>query len=133
MAERRRILLATDGTSSSETATAEAVRIAAVQGARLVVVCAAGRGAERTLAARVSSVLADAEARAAAAGVPCETVVAEGAPSECIPEVAAACDAGLVVVGTHDRGPVGRLLNGSVSRSVLRHCERPVLVVHPMS
>ena len=44
----------------------------------------------------------------------------------------AASRADLLVVGTHQRGPVGRLLFGSVSTSVLEHATCPVAVV-PMS
>ncbi len=41
----------------------------------------------------------------------------------------AASRADLLVVGTHQRGPVGRLLFGSVSTSVLEHATCPVAVV----
>ena len=41
----------------------------------------------------------------------------------------AASHADLLVVGTHQRGPVGRLLFGSVSTSVLEHATCPVAVV----
>lgn len=49
-----------------------------------------------------------------------------------LPEVdiaRAARRADLLVVGTHQRGPVGRLLFGSVSTSVLEHATCPVAVV----
>ena len=38
-------------------------------------------------------------------------------------------DADLTVVGTHQRGVLGRLLAGSVSESVLEHAIGPVAVV----
>jgi len=37
----------------------------------------------------------------------------------------------VIVVGTHGRGPVSRLLMGSVAEHVVRHAPCPVLVVRP--
>ena len=140
MTKPRPILLATDGTSSSEPATAEAFRIALVLDAPLVVVCAAPmhgyhgagevrRDIERTLVQRMRAALAEVEARATDAGISCKTIAVQAAPIEAIRATAAASNPALVVVGTHGRGPFGRLMNGSVSRSLLEDCERPVLVV----
>jgi nucleotide-binding universal stress UspA family protein len=56
-----------------------------------------------------------------------ERVVAEGRPADVI--VAHADDAQLIVVGTHGKGMVRRLLLGSVSRQVLHDADRPVAVV----
>ena len=119
-----RILLATDGSPACEAATVEAIRLAAMGGVTLVALCSA-----RELAPRVNGVLAEVEARAQRAKVACETIAATGEPAEQICAVARARDVGLVVVGTHGRGPVGRLLRGSVSQDVMRNCDRPVLVV----
>ena len=41
------------------------------------------------------------------------------------------CDAGVVVVGSRGLGGVKARLFGSTTRGLLRHCERPVLVVRP--
>ena len=46
-------------------------------------------------------------------------------------EAADAEDADVVVVGSHGRGPVGRLLLGSVSSYVVEHAGARVLVVRP--
>ncbi|QWF21006.1 universal stress protein [Nocardioides sp. LMS-CY] len=54
-------------------------------------------------------------------------VVVEGPPAEAI--LAHAGDAQLVVVGTHGKGIVRRVLMGSVSRQVLHDADRPVAVV----
>ncbi len=56
-----------------------------------------------------------------------ERVVAEGRPAEVI--VTHADDAQLIVVGTHGKGMVRRVLLGSVSRQVLHDADRPVAVV----
>jgi nucleotide-binding universal stress UspA family protein len=37
----------------------------------------------------------------------------------------------MIVVGTHGRGPIGRLLLGSVSEHVVRNAPCPVLVARP--
>lgn len=40
-------------------------------------------------------------------------------------------DAGIVVLGSHGRTGIGRVLMGSVAAAVARHADRPVLIVHP--
>ena len=50
-----------------------------------------------------------------------------GHPAETIVEVAAAEEADLIVMGTHGRTGVHRLLMGSVAESVVRHAPCPVL------
>jgi nucleotide-binding universal stress UspA family protein len=137
------ILLATDGSPACEAATAEAIRLAAFRRVPLLALCSAPetttphvcrgtpetRELARAVAARVRVVLADVRERANAAEIECETFAADGEPSAQICATAADRDADIVVLGTHGRGPVGRLLQGSVSEDVLRRCERPVLVV----
>jgi nucleotide-binding universal stress UspA family protein len=51
----------------------------------------------------------------------------EGRPAEAI--LRHAEDAQLIVVGTHGKGLVRRVLLGSVSRQVLNDADRPVAVV----
>jgi nucleotide-binding universal stress UspA family protein len=55
--------------------------------------------------------------------------VAVGHPTEEIVRAAAAADADLIVVGARGLGTLKRLLLGSVSEGVLRHADRPVLIV----
>lgn len=65
-----------------------------------------------------------------AAGVPDPAVVAEaGDPAERIVAAAQEHDVDVIVVGSHSRGLVSRLMSGSVSEAVARHADRPVLVV----
>ncbi len=56
-----------------------------------------------------------------------EQVTAEGSAADVILDQAA--DAQLIVVGSHGKGLVRRMLLGSVSRRVLYDAERPVAVV----
>jgi quercetin dioxygenase-like cupin family protein len=55
--------------------------------------------------------------------------VAEGDPVEEIPRLAGALHTSLIVMGTHGRTGLGRLLTGSVAEGVLRKAGCPVLVV----
>ena len=57
-----------------------------------------------------------------------EVRVVTGEPGPVICETAAQVGADLVVVGSHGRGSVERVLLGSVSRHVLEHAPCPVLV-----
>ncbi len=74
--------------------------------------------------------LADATARAKAAGVHIRTRLATGDPAEQICAYAAEIDARLIAVGTRGYGTVASLLLGSVSNAVIRHASCPVLIVH---
>lgn len=71
-----------------------------------------------------------AEIAAKAPGVAVSTAVLDGAPGDQIVAEAERWGADLVLVGTHDRALGGRLLHGSVSRSVERHAPCKVEVVH---
>lgn len=76
------------------------------------------------------------EEAAAKVGAPAaiRTVLAGGDAAETILEQAAAVRADVIVMGTHGRTGVQRLLLGSVAERVLRHSNVPVVVVrdsHP--
>ncbi|WP_254769418.1 universal stress protein [Salinilacihabitans rarus] len=58
-----------------------------------------------------------------------ETKVLEGSPSRVIVSEAAAVSCDLVVMGTHGRGGIDRLLLGSVAERVVRSAPVPVLTV----
>jgi nucleotide-binding universal stress UspA family protein len=64
-----------------------------------------------------------------AAGVSAEASVVDGQPAAAILDHARRNPADLVVMGTHGRGGVGRLVLGSVAETVLRHAPCPVLTV----
>jgi nucleotide-binding universal stress UspA family protein len=55
--------------------------------------------------------------------------VEEGAPAEVILDVSQQCD--LIVMGTHGRGGISRVLMGSVAEHVLREAVCPVVTVRP--
>ena len=58
-----------------------------------------------------------------------ERRVVVGHPVEALTAAAATPDVGLVVVGARGLGTLGRLLLGSVSEGLLRHVDRPILIV----
>jgi nucleotide-binding universal stress UspA family protein len=72
-------------------------------------------------------------ARVRGAGLICEIEVPAGHadPADAVIEVAAALEAGLVVVGMRRRSRVGKLLLGSITQKVLLAVDCPVLAVKP--
>ncbi|ELY48355.1 universal stress protein [Natronorubrum sulfidifaciens] len=52
-----------------------------------------------------------------------------GEPAEAILEAATERDSNVVVLGSGDQSPVGKMLFGSVTQDVVLECDRPVTVV----
>lgn len=136
----RRILLATDLSSASAPATEEAITIAHREHAHLIVLSVVDPRLLRLpggrFLRRIDQERADVEsrvqalvARARTAGVRCTFLVWEGDPSEVILEASEAEDVDLVVMGSHGRGRIGRLLLGSTSERVSHESNREVLVI----
>jgi len=65
-----------------------------------------------------------------APAVRCHSIITEESPAKAI--IDAAADADLVVVGSRGHGGFAALLLGSVSRTVLQHSPRPVVVIRPI-
>ena len=55
----------------------------------------------------------------------------EGKPADQILSAAREWDADVIVIGTHGRSGVSRLVLGSTAESVVRHASCPVLVIKP--
>ena len=134
----RRILLATDLSTASRGATDQALQLARDLQAELLVVSVIDPVASLASGAGVLRMDQRRAAREAAAqaivvagrraGVRVRFLVWEGEPGPAIVEAAASEAADLVVVGSHGRGRVGRLVLGSVSDHVVRHASCPVLI-----
>lgn len=134
------ILLATDLSPASITATEQAIDLAARLEARLLVVHVVGSGRSvagfgrsgrpetREERARLAQGVV-LEARAT--GIDATFVLWDGEPGSGILAVADAEGADLIIVGSHGRGTVGRYLLGSVSDYIVHHAACPVLVVRP--
>lgn len=141
----KRILVAVDGSSAALKAVDRAVEVARAFDGRVAVVNVidvypfVGIGAdyafgqnEYTAAATASAnqVLARAESAVAMAGLPCERRIIEGhAVHEGILDAARTLGADLIVMGSHGRRGIEKLLLGSTTQRVLSHTSLPVLVV----
>ena len=139
-ARTRRLLLATDLGEASAAATTQALELAASLGASLLAVSVIDPGAlalpggrfrarvdqERARLERDAQALV---ARGRRDGVDVSFLVWTGDPGDQIVAAAEAERADMIVVGSHGRGTLGRLLLGSVSEHVVRNAGCPVLVV----
>lgn len=138
--EIRRLLLATDLSTASDRATDEAIRLAVESGAMLVILSVvdprrlrlpSGRflrriDQERSRIEAGARMLAD---QARSAGARATFLVWEGDPAEVILAASEAEDVDVVILGSHRRGLLGRLMLGSMSTQVSEQARCPVLVV----
>ncbi|WP_251331023.1 universal stress protein [Haloplanus pelagicus] len=143
-----RILVPTDGSDGVERAIEHAVEVATIHGATvhgLYVLNSdayAGLAMESSWESVDSLLREDAETAVArvreiatersetdGTAVPVQTAVVEGKPSREIVRYAENQDCDLVVMGTHGRGGLDRLLLGSVAESVIRASSIPVTTV----
>lgn len=139
----KRILVAVDGSDTSTKALVMATQLAREGGGQLrllhsfdalVYLTGFEVGAGVLEAARdyAEKVLDDAMAIARAAGVPADKRLVDfpgGRLGEIVADAATAWEADLVVVGTHGRRGVGRVLLGSGAEEVIRLSRVPVLTV----
>ena len=133
-----KILVPLDGSALAEMAVPTAVELAKDKGATLVLMRAAEEPPSLTdvVAAQVD-VVSEAEGyleamagRLRADGCPrVETCVWYGAPAPSIVEAVEASGADLVVMTSHGRSGIGRLILGSVAESVLRGTWAPILLL----
>ena len=145
MASFRSLLVPIDGSEPSDAARALAIRLAVDTGASLVFVnvvetdkiiasAMPGQGladptpAIDALRAAGTDMLKDADASATAAGARTTSVLLEGDSIEMIVEYAGSHAVDLIVIGSHGRSGLQRLMLGSVAEGVLRHSSVPVLV-----
>jgi nucleotide-binding universal stress UspA family protein len=140
-----KILLPTDGSDISMAAAERAVRLASLAGSPLHAVYVrepypyAGIGAASSAALleyeaatqqQAEAAFARVAALAQAQGVSLSTATDEGSdPAEHIVAVAKDCGADLIVMGSHGRSGVARVLLGSVAGKVLMLSQVPVMIV----
>ena len=143
----QRILVPIDGSPTSDLGLAEAISLARLTGGsirlmhvldELVFVTGFETGATYAntvlpaLRQRSDRILAAGRERVAAAAVPVETITSEcfaRRPCDVIVEQAAAWAADLIVIGTHGRRGVNRMMLGSDAEQVARMASVPVLLV----
>ncbi|UIF86004.1 universal stress protein [Cupriavidus sp. UYPR2.512] len=142
-----KIVVAVDGSSTSDLALGEAIRVAAPGGATVLALYVVDTGTpmfdagyydpsqlQKAFVESGQRALQAASQRLAAAGVAHETRLVTEAPvpgdmGASINEAARQWGADLLVIGTHGRRGVRRLVLGSVAEAVLRQSTMPVLLV----
>lgn len=137
-----RILVPTDGSDATARAVHEAVALAAAHDATihaLYVLNTASfasiptessvEGVSEMLEREGETALDEVETVARDRGVPVERVTLDGSPAREIVRYAEREDCDLIVMGTHGRGGIDRLLLGSVAERVVRSSSVPVLTV----
>lgn len=134
-----KILLTTDGSQNNSGAVDRALELASLHNAELTVVSVVSVNEEfsaqapemvNELITKAHGLLNDIKARAEGSGIKIQTVVKEGDPHEVITELATAINADLLVMGSHGRKGLTRLLMGSVTERVIGFADRPVLISH---
>ena len=122
----KRLLIASDGSPFSAAAWEEALSITRIVGSSLVAVSVAR---DDSALSRTEETLEQMEKAAAQAGVPLETQVLRGRPFEAILNAASMKEVNLIILGSHGRTGLKRLLLGSVAERVIGLTPCPVLVV----
>jgi nucleotide-binding universal stress UspA family protein len=121
-----KILIATDGSIFSELASREAISIAKRTKSSLIALSVAKKDENLPVAkASVDMVKKVAEKE----GIKIEALTLKGEPHEVIVGTAEKKKAGFIVVGSHGRSGIERLLMGSVTERLIGHAGCPVLVV----
>lgn len=143
--EFRNVVVATDGSKFSDAAASEAIGIAKQCDANLIIISVVpsetespfdivhsemqkGLIAENELKAAEKNIK-DVKERAEKEGIKATGFVYAGRPYEAIIDAAKEKRADLIVVGSHGRTGLSRLLMGSVTERVIGHAECAVLVV----
>ncbi|MEW6163136.1 MAG: universal stress protein [Nitrospirota bacterium] len=122
----KNILIATDGSRYSDAAASEAINIAKICEGNLIALSVAKKDENFPVAEEsVDKVRRDAERE----GIKVEGLTRKGTPYEVIIKTAEQKNADLIVVGSHGRTGIERLLMGSVTERVIGHAECAVLVV----
>ncbi|MDB5879946.1 MAG: universal stress protein [Variovorax sp.] len=147
----QRILVPVDGSPTSDLGLAEAIKLAKLTGGRLRLVhvidelslvrsTSAYGGYSNdwltTMRAAGAKVLADAHATAVASDVQAEECLSDnfqGAVHEMVCADAASWPADLIVIGTHGRRGVSRMVMGSSAEHIARLSPVPVLLVHDVA
>jgi universal stress protein A len=141
----RRILHASDFSPASRPAFTQAIELAKRDGARLAIVHVltppvplvtdgyvspkVWDDVERQVRVQAQREIDRLIARARAAGVRATGLLLDGTPADRIVRAARRLPADLIVMGTHGRGGLAKLLVGSVAERVIARARCPVLTV----
>ncbi|HAS53108.1 MAG TPA: universal stress protein [Nitrospiraceae bacterium] len=134
----KKIVLATDGSRQSSAAVERAIAFAQSYGGGLRVLSVVDVTGEfhaeapqvvEELVRKAKTYTAAVKQKAAAVGIQTETFVAEGDAADAVTELARTENADVIVVGSHGRTGLRRLLMGSVTERIIGSASCPVLVV----
>ena len=134
----KKIVFATDGSRYSAFAADRAISFAKSYGGELKIVSvvdvptefyAEAPQAVDDLVKKAKGFVADVKKQADAEGVKAETFVGESEAFEAITNLAKEQKADMIIIGSHGRTGLRRLLMGSVAEKVIGHAPCPVLVV----
>lgn len=138
--EIRRILVPLDGSELAEMALPYAEELAKRLNGEVLLMRAAlarvGPGGDPVIAqvravTEAETYLAEVEAQLTARGIKAQSVVPYGSPAQEIVDEARIRNTDLIVMSTHGRSGLGRLVSGSVADEVLRKSGVPVLLIKP--
>jgi len=133
------ILLATDGSISCDNALARSLEIAQERGSKLAAVSvvytndefyAMAQDIMKGLYREADKVLDKVKSWAGDLGIQAELFVKDGEPYQAIVHLATERASDLIVIGSHGRKGLTRLLMGSVTERVIGYADCPVLVCH---
>jgi nucleotide-binding universal stress UspA family protein len=120
-----KILIATDGSMHSEFAFQEAIDIAKRCGSSLIILSVVKRDKNLLVVKEHVDTLKKFAERE---GIEAEALIIKGVPHEVIVNIAYRKDVGLIVIGSHGRTGITKLLMGSVTERVIGHSRNAVLV-----
>jgi len=123
------IAVALDSSPAAQAALDLAIRIAADRGMSLLLVHVSRRNDQDDDDARVKAILDRAVELARSHGVAATVAVHDGAPAEELLREADAHDCCMIVMGTHGRALMARLVLGSVAAAVVERAHVPVVTV----
>ena len=134
------ILLAMDGSPICTTANDEALEIARQRSVRIVALtvtktnisnesAAFSQAATRDIEMKAQGIVNELQERAAVMGIDTVPLVKHGQPHQEITAVAAELGVSVIVMCTHGKTGIKRLLMGSVTQRTIGHADCPVLVV----
>jgi nucleotide-binding universal stress UspA family protein len=138
-----RILVAVDGSAFSDAAVDQAISLGDICNSQIFVISVVNLYPEQMevapalvdkMSEEVRQHLDSAKQKIDKANIPCETIVHMGGkPHEFIVQEAKEKEIDLIVMGTHGRTGIKRVLMGSVAQNVIGNSPCPVLVVPSVS
>ena len=123
------IAVAVDESPAAEVAVDVAIEVASARGMSLVLLHVTARHSERAQNIATLPALARATERARARNIPVSVVLREGKAVDELLEMADELECSMIVMGTHGRPLLTRLVLGSVAAGVLERAHVPVIAV----